>query len=156
MTLMRELVVWLVRPFTNGPYGCFGVLDGTGLAIGLMQMPSWIWWRRVGQCTCGVDGGIGRLVGRAVHERPYRFFCVLGGLVLAIGLMQMPSWIWWRRVGQWMCGVDGGIGRLVGRAVHERPLPVFLCSGRFGVGDRFDADAELDMVASCRSMDLWR
>ena len=105
VALMGESVVWLAGPFTNGPY---------------------------------------------------RFFCVLGGLVLAIGLMQMPSWIWWRRVGHGMCGVDGGIGRLVGRAVRERPLRVFWRSGRYGVGHRFDADAKLDLVSSRWSWDVWR
>ena len=25
---MGGLVVWLAGPFTNGPYGCFGVLGG--------------------------------------------------------------------------------------------------------------------------------
>ena len=80
VSLMGGLVVWLAGPFTNGPYRFFCVLGGLVLAIGLMQMPSWIWWRRVGQWMCGVDGGIGRLVGRAVHERPYRCFGVLGGV----------------------------------------------------------------------------
>ena len=61
MTLMGELVVWLVGLFTNGPYGCFGVLGGVVLAVGLMQMPGWNWWRRVGHGMFGVDGGIGRL-----------------------------------------------------------------------------------------------
>ena len=49
---------------------------------------------------------------------------------------------------------DAGIGRLVGKAVHERPLRVFWRSGRYGVGHRFDADAKLDLVSCRRSMDV--
>ena len=54
------------------------------LAIGLMQMPSWNWWRRVGHGMFGVDGGIGRLAASAPPGRsrtaPTGIFGVLGGV----------------------------------------------------------------------------